>query len=100
MKKTLLVLGAVVTVLTLITLLMDLPHKLATTYMSWMSIPPPLRVEALFAHQMPLTVEPMTDDKTRGFMRFLWRSVYVIHNTTNTDVTITDLVNIVPAVRV
>ena len=98
MKKILMIFAGIVTVLTLLTLVLDLPSKLKRTYAAIAKTPPPIRTQALFAHQETLTISPLTDDKKRGFMRFTWPSVYEIHNVTNENVTIADLVNVLPPV--
>jgi len=44
-------------------------------------------------------MSPISDDSTQGYSDFLWPAVYELHNVSDTDVSIQDIVNILPPVR-
>ena len=99
MKKILGVIAGAVALLTLATLLIDLPSKITTGYEKLTGAVPNLAVNALFANQEALSLSELTDDKSRGLNRFIWPSVFEINNFSDKDITIRSIENILKESR-
>lgn len=100
MNKTFGTIAVVGTVLTAITLVLDLPEKVANAYRGVTRTPPAINVNALFMNQEALTVSIVTDDKAKGYSTFVWPAVYELHNTSNQDVTINQINNLLNEIEV
>lgn len=99
MKKILAIVAIVITALTLLTLLLDLPGKVKRAYAAVTKSPPAVKTKALFGNQEAFSMSPISDDSRQGYSDFLWPAVYEVHNVSDTDVAIQDIVNILPPVQ-
>lgn len=100
MKKLLGAIAIAVTLITLLTLLIDLPEKLTSVYRAITKSAPTVTIKALFANQDALSLSPVTDDKSKGYSHFVWPAVYELHNISEKDVTINNIENILNPVKI
>ncbi len=100
MKKVLAITATTVTVLTLVSLFLDIPTKLVEVYRSALGYGPEVHIGALFMEQPALSVSSYTDDATKGYMKFKWDATYVVFNPNDKGVPILDIENITPEINV
>src|SRR3954447_20001553 len=100
LKRILGFIAVAVTLLTMVSLIIDVPEKIKSSYEKIFRVAPDVKINALFANQEAIYLSSFTDDKSKGFNHFVWPSVFEIHNFGDKDITILHIENINSEVHV